>query len=163
MQVVPPGIFRRPQKPSQDPQGWYGEETLDIEAVHGMAPAAKIVYIGAPNNDRDLDAALNHAVDERRADRHEFVRVCNRAAAAGYVMPFEQTFIQAAIQGIGVYFASGDNGDETATFGFATTDWPAASPWVTAVGGTSLGIGESNASVRRDRLGNEQLRLQPAR
>ena len=27
-----------------DPQGWYGEETLDVEAVHTMAPGAKIVY-----------------------------------------------------------------------------------------------------------------------
>ncbi len=50
VQVVPPGIFKRPQNPAQDPQGWYGEETLDVEAVHGMAPAAKIVYVGSPNN-----------------------------------------------------------------------------------------------------------------
>ena len=28
-------------------QGWYGEETLDVEAVHAMAPGAKIVYVGA--------------------------------------------------------------------------------------------------------------------
>jgi hypothetical protein len=44
----------------QDPQGWYGEETLDVEAVHGMAPAANVVYVGAPNNRQDLDAALSH-------------------------------------------------------------------------------------------------------
>ena len=24
VQVVPPGIYRRPQNPAQDPQGWYG-------------------------------------------------------------------------------------------------------------------------------------------
>src|SRR5437762_2984496 len=53
VQVVPPGVYRRPQNPAQDPQGWYGEETLDVEAVHGMAPAAKIVYVGAPNNRQD--------------------------------------------------------------------------------------------------------------
>ncbi len=51
-QVVPPGVYRRPQNRKQDPQGWYGEETLDVEAVHGMAPAAKIVYVGAPNTTR---------------------------------------------------------------------------------------------------------------
>jgi subtilase family serine protease len=34
-QVVAPGTFRHPEKGQlQDPQGWYGEETLDIEAVH---------------------------------------------------------------------------------------------------------------------------------
>ncbi len=31
--------------------------------------------------------------------------------------------------------------------GFAVTDWPASSPWVTAVGGTSLGIGKSGTRV----------------
>ncbi len=41
VQVVPPGIYRRPQNPRQDPQGWYGEETLDVEAVHGMAPCGQ--------------------------------------------------------------------------------------------------------------------------
>jgi subtilase family serine protease len=52
-QVVAPGTYHHPEsggKNKQDPQGWYGEETLDVEAVHGMAPGANIVYIGAPNN-----------------------------------------------------------------------------------------------------------------
>jgi subtilase family serine protease len=148
VQVVAPGTFRRPQNPSQDPQGWYGEETLDVEAVHGMAPAAKIVYVGAPNNYRDLDAAMNHVVD-----RHLAQIVTNSYGFStellppGYVKPFEDTLIQAAAEGIGVYFSSGDNGDETATFGFATTDWPASSPWVTAVGGTALGVGQNGARV----------------
>ena len=30
-----------------DASGWYGEESLDVEAVHAMAPAAKIHYYGA--------------------------------------------------------------------------------------------------------------------
>src|SRR5712664_370309 len=64
VQVVPPGVYKRPQNPKQNPQGWYGEETLDVEAVHGMAPGAKIVYVGSPNNFQDLDAALDHVVDK---------------------------------------------------------------------------------------------------
>jgi subtilase family serine protease len=147
-QVVAPGTFRRPQNPSQDPQGWYGEETLDVEAVHGMAPAAKIIFVGAPNNYRDLDAALNHVVDRRLA------RIVTNSYGyptellpKGYVKPVEDTLIQAAIEGIGVYFSSGDDGDNTIDLGFATASWPAASPWVTAVGGTSIGIGASNNRV----------------
>ncbi|HEY8742788.1 MAG TPA: protease pro-enzyme activation domain-containing protein, partial [Chloroflexota bacterium] len=67
-EVVAPGTFRHPEAgQKQDPQGWYGEETLDIEAVHGMAPGATIVYVGAPNNFQDLDAALNDVVDRRLA------------------------------------------------------------------------------------------------
>jgi subtilase family serine protease len=148
VQVVPPGVYRRPSNRSQDPQGWYGEETLDIEAVHGMAPAAKIVYVGAPNNYRDLDAALNHVVDEHLAqivtNSYGF---STELLPRGYVKPVEDTLIQAAIEGIGVYFSSGDNGDESSRFGFATVDWATSSPWVTAVGGTSLGIGAANTRV----------------
>src|SRR6476646_3128707 len=134
-QVVAPGTFHRPQNKRQDPQGWYGEETLDIEAVHGMAPGAKIVYVGAPNNYQDLDAAMNHIVDRQLAqivtNSYGF---STELLPFGYIKPFEDTLIQAAAEGIGVYFSSGDNGDETSRSGFATTDWPASSPWVTAVG-----------------------------
>jgi subtilase family serine protease len=147
IQVVPPGVYRRPQNPAHDPQGWYGEQTLDIEAVHGIAPAAKIVFVGAPNHFNDLDAALNHTVDQHLAQIiTNSWGLPTEMVPPGNVIPVEHTLIQAAIQGIGVYFASGDTGDETATFGFATTDWPASSPWVTAVGGTSLGI--SSAGLR---------------
>jgi subtilase family serine protease len=146
VQVVPPGIYNMPQNPRQDPQGWYGEETLDVEAVHGMAPAAKIVFVAAPNNYQDLDAAMNHVVD-----RHLAQIVTNSYGfptdllPSGYVIPLEDTFIQAAIEGIGVYFSSGDSGDESAAVGFASTDWPASSPWVTSVGGTSLAVSASNS------------------
>jgi subtilase family serine protease len=149
-QVIAPGTLNRPQvvnkrKFVQDPQGWYGEETLDVEAVHGMAPAANIVYIGAPNNYQDLDAAMNHVVDQHLAqivtNSYGFT---TEALHPGFIKPLEDTLIQAAAEGIGVYFSSGDNGDETSVQGSATPDWPASSPWVTAVGGTSLGINASN-------------------
>jgi subtilase family serine protease len=144
-QVVAPGTFRRPQNKKQDPQGWYAEETLDVESVHGMAPAANIVYVGAPNNYQDLDAAMNHVVDRQLAqivtNSYGFP---TELLQPGFVKPFEDTLIQAAAEGIGVYFSSGDSGDETSTVGFATTDWPASSPWVTTVGGTSLGISSAN-------------------
>jgi subtilase family serine protease len=146
-QVVAPGTFRRPQNPAQTPQGWYGEETLDVEAVHSMAPGANIVYVGAPNNYQDLDAALNHVVDFRLAsivtNSYGF---STEALPFGYIKPYNDTFIQAAATGIGVYFSSGDSGDETGGVAGAapTPDWPASSPWVTAVGGTTLAVGASN-------------------
>jgi subtilase family serine protease len=147
-QVVPPGIYNVKDNRAQSPTGWYGEETLDVEAVHGMAPNAHVVYVGAPNNYRDLDAALNHVVD-----RHLAQIVSNSYGFSteflppGFIKPVEDTFIQAAIEGIGVYFASGDGGDETSAHGYATVDWPASSPWVTAVGGTSLGVSSANTRV----------------
>jgi subtilase family serine protease len=149
-QVVAPGTFRHPEAGIiQDPQGWYGEETLDIEAVHSIAPGANIVYVGSANNFNDLDAALNHVVD-----RHLASIVTNsygfsgEALPPGNIKPYNDIFIQAAATGIGVYFSSGDAGDQTggnpANFDQATPDWPASSPWVTAVGGTSLAVGEHN-------------------
>jgi subtilase family serine protease len=145
-QVVAPGTYHHPESGlKQDPQGWYGEETLDVEAVHGMAPAAKVVYVGAPNNFQDLDAALNHVVD-----RHLAQIVTNsygfntELLPPGYIMPQEDTILQGAIEGIGIYFSSGDNSDESLVEGYRTTDWPASSPFVTAVGGTSLAVGASN-------------------
>ena len=162
-QVVAPGTYRRPQNPRQDPQGWYGEETLDVEAVHGMAPGAKIVYVGAPNNYQDLDAALNHVVD-----RHLAQIVTNsygwhgELLPRGFIKPYNDTLIQAAAEGIGVYFSSGDSGDETSTLGFASTDFPASSPWVTAVGGTSLGVGQDNSRVLETGWGTSDYLCDPA-
>jgi subtilase family serine protease len=48
---------------------------------------------------------------------------------------------------MGIFFSSGDNGDESATEGYRTTDWPASSPFVTSVGGTALGVGAANDRV----------------
>jgi subtilase family serine protease len=50
-------------------------------------------------------------------------------------------FIQAGTEGIGMYFASGDEGDNKVTLGYRTVEWPSASPYATGVGGTSLGLG----------------------
>jgi subtilase family serine protease len=147
-QVVAPGTYNVPENPKQDPQGWSSEETLDVEAVHGMAPNAHVVYVSAPNNYQDLDAAMNHVVDFHLAqivtNSYGFL---GENLPPGYILPFEQTLIQGAIEGIGIYFSSGDSGDETINLGFASTDWPASSPWVTAVGGTSLGVSSGNTRV----------------
>lgn len=145
-QVVAPGTYNHPESGmKQDPQGWYGEETLDVESVHGMAPGANIVYVGAANNFQDLDAALNHVVD-----RHLAQIVTNsygfptELLPPGFIMPQEETIVEGVITGIGIYFSSGDNSDESLSVGYRTADWPASSPFVTAVGGTSLAVGASN-------------------
>jgi len=145
-QVVAPGTYNHPEAGiAQDPQGWYGEETLDVEAVHGMAPAANIVYVGAPNNFRDLDAALNHVVDRGLAhivsNSYGFR---TELLPPGFILPYEEIILQGVVQGIGIYFSSGDDSDESLTVGYRTVDWPAASPYVTAVGGTSLAVGATN-------------------
>ena len=149
-----------PQNPKrQDPEGWSGEETLDIEAVHTMAPGANIVYVGAPNNYRDLDAALNKVVDRHLADIvTNSYGYAGEALPPGYIKPQNDTLIQAAATGISVFFSSGDDGDETGGVAGATPtpDWPASSPWVTAVGGTSLGVDRGQHPAVRARLGDRR-------
>jgi subtilase family serine protease len=128
-----------------DPEGWAGEETLDVEAVHTMAPKAKVLYYGADSPlSVDLTMALNSAVDA-----HQARVVSNSYGSAG---DFDESadddpiFQQAAATGIGIYFSSGDEGDETQDPngpGDREADAPANDPMVTAVGGTSLRIKKS--------------------
>ena len=50
------------------PSGWYGEETLDVEAVHAMAPGANIHFYGAASCfDDDLLDALARVVNDDQA------------------------------------------------------------------------------------------------
>ncbi len=144
---VAPGTKHRPQNKSQDPEGWSGEQTLDVEAVHTMAPGAKILYVGAPNNYQDMGASFNWIVSRHAADIiTNSYGFAGEALPPGYIKPQNDLFIQAAATGISVFFSSGDSSDETGAVAGATPtpDWPASSPWVTAVGGTSLGVDHDN-------------------
>jgi subtilase family serine protease len=139
-QIVHPGIYNVGES-ILDPQGWYGEESLDVEWVHAMAPQARIVYAGANNNVVPLDHALEDLIDANQVDIvTNSWGINGEYTAPGHVFAMEQAFMQAAAQGISVLFSSGDLGDVAAERGVAQGSWPASSPWVTAVGGTSLGL-----------------------
>ncbi|MFF1837031.1 protease pro-enzyme activation domain-containing protein [Streptomyces sp. NPDC058231] len=127
--------------------GWYGEETLDVEAVHAVAPAADIVYVGGASCfDADLLDSLNKVVDHRLADivsnswgDVEANETPDVAAA------YDQVFKMGAVEGIGFYYSSGDAGDNVASTGTKQIDVPSNSAWVTSVGGTSLAVGKHDA------------------
>jgi subtilase family serine protease len=149
-----PGQFRQVLPRSYDheklcgPQGWYGEETLDVEAVHGMAPGAKIVFVGGADCLHGLVRAWANSIDHHLAQitSNSWTVTAGEgtegeALSGGYVRFFNEYALEAALTGIGDYFASGDAGDDTASVGHKAVDFPAADPWVTAVGGTSVGIG----------------------
>jgi subtilase family serine protease len=126
--------------------GWYGEETLDVEAVHAMAPAANILYVGGSScQDSDLTAAVNSIVDNQLADivTNSYGDTGEPASVAD-VAETHQSFVQAAAQGISMLFSSGDSGDEIANTGSRQVDYSASDPFVTAVGGTSLAVGKTN-------------------
>jgi subtilase family serine protease len=131
-------------------QGWYGEESLDVEAVHSMAPGADVLYVaGRSCDDPDLVAALNKIVDGHLADiisdSWGGIGEPDPVTQAALLQAYDQTFLQAAIEGIGVFFSSGDAGDERLDAGYRTVDFPASHPLVTAAGGTSLAVGAGDS------------------
>jgi subtilase family serine protease len=121
---------------------WSTEQTLDVEAVHGMAPGANVFYVGAKNCDTGIDDAANYIVQNHSADI-----VSNSYGYLGEDLPAAEInkqhsiFIQATVEGIGFYFSTGDYGDDIAIGApQPEADYAATDPFVTAVGGTSLGI-----------------------
>jgi subtilase family serine protease len=131
-----------------DAAGWYGEQTLDIEAVHGMAPDANVVYVGAAScTDYDLGDALSLIVSNHLASivSDSWGDIADQES----LLPvYEQLFRAGAAEGIGFFFSSGDSGYESPAedpgSDMTQTDYPAESPNVTSVGGTSLAIGKNN-------------------
>jgi subtilase family serine protease len=115
-----------------------GESALDVEAVHGMAPAARVTYVvgnGTITGDRLLDA-LDTVVTYHIAD------VVTSSWYIGWlpvpksvITAYEGVLQRAAVEGITVNFASGDAQKPT------KIQYPGADPWLTAVGGTSLAVG----------------------
>jgi subtilase family serine protease len=150
--------------------GWYGEQSLDIEAVHGMSPKANVHYYGAASCfDDDLLAQLAQVVQDNNASI-----VTNSWGEPTFVMidgvlyitidqnlidAYEAVFKHGATLGIGFYFSSGDNGDELAAWGYSHPDWPTGDPWVTSVGGTSLAIDGNGNRKFETGWGTSQWRL----
>jgi subtilase family serine protease len=134
--------------------GWYGEETLDIEAVHTMAPGARVVYVGASDCLSGLDEAWAATIDNHVADivTNSWGSGVDTVADLGQeAIDFYQQFsLEAALTGITVDFSSGDDGDQTAggtTPETKSVSFPADLPYVTGVGGTSVAIDKHNKRV----------------
>jgi subtilase family serine protease len=141
--------------------GWWGEETLDVEAVHAMAPGAKIRYYGGAScEDNDLTDALAKVVNDDKAQI-----VTNSYGDTGEAVPAdeisadEQVFFQAALEGISIAFSSGDDGDDVAATGLKQVDYEASDPYVTAVGGTATAIDANGALAWQTGWGTDKFSL----
>ena len=162
-QIVPTPAQFVDQAACGFPSGWQGEQTLDVEAVHGIATGAKILYVGGTNCGGGLDVAMSTILDNRLANI-----VSNSYGNLGEAVPndvlagAQNLHIQAAGEGIGLYFSSGDSGDEVANLGYASPDFPASSPYVTSVGGTSLGITQAGKIAYETGWGSAGDKINPA-
>ncbi len=128
--------------------GWSGEQTLDVEAVHAMAPGAKVLYVGGKNCTVSLYNAVEEVVDGHLAnvvsDSWSNGPEEEEAETAESREAFNHVLLMAAGTGVGVQFSSGDEGDNFIVSGSQQPSFPGTSPYATAVGGTSIEIGAQN-------------------
>jgi subtilase family serine protease len=126
------------------------EETLDVETARIAAPDAKVVYLGTNCSDTDggqqqnLLDAMTKVVDRHLADVvTDSYSIDESSFSPADTDAWDMTLRQGAAEGIGFNFDSGDGGDgsDPAVGQPANVTFPAADPWATAVGGTSLQIG----------------------
>ncbi|WP_422929952.1 hypothetical protein [Singulisphaera sp. PoT] len=105
--------------------GWALEISLDVEWAHAMAPGAKILLVEANSSSlSDLTAAVKYASTQ--------ANVVSMSWGTGEFLG--ETSLDSLFNVPGVTFvaSSGDSG------GISGAEWPAASPNVVSVGGTTL-------------------------
>jgi len=127
---------------------WSDEQALDVEASHSMAPGANILYVGAQDcMDTSLLAAVNTAITSGASVVSDSWgdTLGDLLTDAATKNAFDNTFLLAGGTGVSVLFSSGDDGDNFAISGLTVPNYPATSPFVTAVGGTTLEVNSRNA------------------
>jgi subtilase family protein len=159
-----------------------GEDNLDAEAIHSMAPYAKIIFVhpsvpetigmqGWPQ----IAQAIETIADQHLADvitvsmgdgESDFIDDPTNPAATqqAAIHALDPAFLDAAAQGVPVSFSAGDcgptnppvlsdTGQCTPTIG-VTADHPGDNPWVTSVGGTipNAGLAATGGRTAPDAL-----------
>ena len=110
--------------PRQSDSGWAMETTLDVEWAHATAPSATIVLEVVPT--AALNSLLSGVTAAVNAGASQVSMSWGSSEFSGE-KSFDYVFLTS---GVSFFCASGDSG--------AGTSWPAASPYVTGVGGTTL-------------------------
>jgi subtilase family serine protease len=124
-----------------DLTGWTTEIALDIQSAHAIAPGATIVEVASDGQDNeDFIAAIEYIIAHRVATIVSDSWETDAEITSG--TPEEQAFNtvleRSAAAGIAVQFSSGDSGDQGLDTPLGAVSVPSNSPFVTAVGGTSV-------------------------
>lgn len=123
-----------------DCDGWALETTLDVEAVHTIAPGAKIILVLGDDNNLipDLVSDVVRLAPQSLGFSNAYVISNSWGITPEFnTSAMESIFQAGAIKGLSFNFASGDTGDNSPSSS-QSVDYPASSTWVTAVGGSSL-------------------------
>jgi subtilase family serine protease len=117
--------------------GWAMETSLDVEWAHAIAPGAKILLVEAKT---PSGANLMSAVDYAAA-RKDVVAVSMSWGGAEFSdeLSEDSHFIGKTSSSIAFFASSGDDG--------TGASWPASSPNVIGVGGTSLQLASSGTLI----------------
>lgn len=120
-------------KPSSN-SGWALETTLDVQWAHAIAPGARIVVVVAKSASiSNLLGAVDYAVKNLGARQ---VSMSWGALEFASEVNYDSHFNKA---GVSFFASSGDSG--------AGVIWPAASPYVVAVGGTTLQLDSVGTAI----------------
>jgi subtilase family serine protease len=115
---------------------WALEISLDVETVHAICQNCSILLVEASTSSyQDIMTAFDRAV----AMGANVISNSYGSMEFSSETNYDFHFSNAASKGIAVTFSSGDSG--------YATQYPAASPYVTAVGGTALTLDSSNNRV----------------
>ncbi len=124
------------------------EADLDLEWTGAVARGASILYVAS----QDALVSTEYAIDNRLAPVISIsFGVCEAAASPADLSAYNSAFAQAAAEGITIVASSGDSGaaacddvpdangnPEMAANNGLAVNFPASSPFVTALGGTEL-------------------------
>jgi kumamolisin len=124
--------------------GAEGEVMLDVEVVAGICPKSTIVVYFAEWTEQGWITAMDAVIQDKTHDpgvisvswgAPEDTDIWTDQA----MTQMNETFKEAALLGITICIAAGDDGSSDADMdGHAHADFPASSPYVLAVGGTTI-------------------------
>jgi kumamolisin len=157
VKVAPVSVGGAANSPEGSPDGADGEVVLDIEVAGGVAPGASIAVYFASNTDQGFLGALNAAIHDT-VRKPSVISTSWGSAESDWteqsLNAFNQAFHDAALLGITVIAAAGDDGSsDGADDGLANVDFPASSPFVLACGGTRLVA--SGSTIKSETVWND--------
>ena len=156
---------------NSDQVGWAFETTLDVEWAHAMAPNANIILLTSPVSQTEgMQGMAEFLFLERYALKSQLGKIISQSwgatentlltpAGRQVFEDFERFYEDAAQQNVTVLASAGDSGSAnlepngTTYYPFPTVIFPASSPLVTAVGGTSL-YADTNGKYQSETVWN---------
>ncbi|HUO78617.1 MAG TPA: S53 family peptidase [Steroidobacteraceae bacterium] len=144
---------------------WAAETTLDVEWVHAVAPGANILLVVTPTNSFDdlfngiITAATTPGVSVISNSWGGFD--IGIAGDSEFYGSADGLFAAISAAGIGVNFATGDDGNNADQLGgsYTSTGWPASSPYVTGIGGVSMALGRNGSIAMQTAWGTNLTQI----